>query len=55
MFVVHETLPNKRKLKKLCNFHIYKLLLFDIVMGFKKKKYYYAFIVQKCIEHTFFE
>jgi hypothetical protein len=47
MFVVHETLPKKRKWKKLQYLPIKSPFLYGSGF-FLKKGYYYAFIVQKC-------
>jgi hypothetical protein len=46
MFVVHETLPNKRKLKNNANPN-YKISSFIGQWVFPKKKILYAFIVKQ--------
>jgi hypothetical protein len=48
MFVVHEILPIKRKLKKIMQCPSIKSPPFDMIMFFfLERKYNYAFIVQK--------
>jgi hypothetical protein len=54
MFVIHETLPNKRKFEKIMQCPSIKFLpLWYGSDCFPKNIYYYAFIVQKCKKHTF--
>jgi hypothetical protein len=55
MFVVHEKLPNKRKLKKQCNAQLQNFFLFDMVLVFFLQKYIVMHLLFKMKKHTFFE
>ncbi len=52
MFVIHETLPNKRKLKKMMQCPFINILLFNmVVVFFMKGRYYYAFTIKNAKKH----
>ncbi len=54
-FVVHETLPNKKKMKKKWNTQLLNFFLFNMVVGFLKKEDIIMHLLLKNVKYTIYE